>query len=197
MRVRINAQRLENGAHVLGLLRGLRKRLHAWWHLRHLRHLRHLLRHLRHLPLLLILLLLLHLLLLLLLLHLLLLLLHLLRHWNSLHSLHWNLLHLYYWLLKNHIWYGYFKSLIWLNTVRYCNAHKSIGRVDIELLPTVHVVRTCDRHEHVSRRCLLLLHDGLYTHLLDDDWLLAYDDWLLLAYDDWLATITSGTIIVG
>ena len=78
MRVRINAQRLENGAHVLGLLRGLRKRLHAWWHLRHLRHLRHLLRHLRHLPLLLILLLLLHLLLLLLLHLLLLLLLHLL-----------------------------------------------------------------------------------------------------------------------
>ena len=78
MRVRINAQRLENGAHVLGLLRGLRKRLHAWRHLRHLRLLILLLRLLRLLRLLhLLILLLLHLLLLLLL-HLLLLLLHLL-----------------------------------------------------------------------------------------------------------------------
>ena len=75
MRVRINAQRLENGAHVLGLLRGLRKRLHAWRHLRHLRLLILLLRLLRLLHLLILLLL--HLLLLLLL-HLLLLLLHLL-----------------------------------------------------------------------------------------------------------------------
>jgi len=75
LRVRINAQRLENGAHVLGLLRGLRKRLHAWRHLRHLRLLILLLRLLRLLHLLILLLL--HLLLLLLL-HLLLLLLHLL-----------------------------------------------------------------------------------------------------------------------